>query len=220
MTQKRHNYIVMRHGESTANVKHIMITDPSVDGIEYGLTEKGRKQCKESGDKLRKWMIDNGFTMSNTFIYYSDFQRAKETASIVFDSIFDETGYKPNYKSHFISSKLLRARNYGDLNGLSGMDIIPKFAEVTKYDKIDPNHNKYNVESFNNALNRTKQFVINMEEKAMQNNENRKLIIMVSHAMASQALQTWFHNNNKVPEPMSNGEFRDLSRLIQNASKL
>ena len=214
----------MRHGESTANVKHIMITDLNVDGIEYGLTEKGRKQCKESGDKLKCWMEECGFTMDNTYIYYSDFQRAKESAMIVFECIFGSDSKNTEYfDSHFIASKSLRARNYGDLNGLSGMNMIQKFGEVSKYDKINPNHTKFNVESFNNALKRTKQFVVDMEQTTIDNynNQEKKLIIMVSHAMASQALQTWFQNNNNtLPNPMQNGEYRDLSLLSKTVSKL
>lgn len=237
MRQTRHHYVVMRHGESTANVKHIMITDPKVDGEEYGLTEKGRKQCIESGHKLKKLMDNLGFDSGNTYIYYSDFERTRQTASIVYNIMLypdDEYDWdkesidfwRNHHEYHCVPSKLLRARNYGDLNGLSGLDIMSKFAEITKYDKIDPNHNKYNVESFNNALDRTKQFVINMEEKGIKNNESKKLIIMVSHAMASQALQTWFQNKNnnndknKVPQPMQNGEFRDLSLLTKTVSKL
>lgn len=165
-------------------------------------------------------MIDHGFDRYNTYIYYSDFQRTKESALEITDDIFEWKTWSGDKESideyfnhlhfHCLPSKLLRARNYGELNGLYGKDMISKFEEITKHDQIDPNHTKYNVESFNDAVNRTKQFVINMENQGRENKDKKRLIIMVTHAMAAQALQTWFQNNHKIPEPMKNGEFRFL----------
>eukprot|EP01084_Bolivina_argentea_P248861 416376_1 len=116
----RYHYIVMRHGESTTNVSHLMITDSKVDGIEHGLTDNGKNQCKLSAKNIKTLIDKYGYSLDDVYIYYSDFQRAKESALIVFEHLFGVKNNDINYKKHFIPSKLLRARNYGDLNGKKG----------------------------------------------------------------------------------------------------
>ena len=217
----RHHYLVMRHGESTTNVNHVMITDPKIDGPQYGLTDLGKKQCEASGAVMRAYIQKSGYSLDDIFIHYSDFERTKQSALIVFNCVFGENAKDSKYaRLHFKPSKALRARNYGDLNGLSGTKMMQKFVEISNMDKINPNHATYNVESFNDSMNRIKQFVIHMEEEAIKNNEKKKLIIIVSHAMSSQTLQSWFQINDTIPVPMENGEFRDLSALIKTRAKL
>ena len=213
----RHHYLVMRHGESAANVNHVMITDPKIDGPQYGLTDLGKKQCEASGGIMRAYIQKSGYSLDDIFIHYSDFERTKQSALIVFKSVFGENAMNSKYAHlHFQPSKALRARNYGDLNGSSGTKMMKNFVKISNMDKINPNHTLYNVESFNDSLNRIKQFVIKLEEEAIKNNDKKKLIIIVSHAMSSQTLQSWFQGNATIPVPMENGEFRDLSALLIN----
>ncbi len=72
----QHNRIfIMRHGESLANTKHLIVSDPAVGTVKYGLTAAGERQVRSAaaafpGD-------------ADTVIYASDFLRARETAEIL-----------------------------------------------------------------------------------------------------------------------------------------
>jgi broad specificity phosphatase PhoE len=66
----------MRHGQSKANLKEIIISHPENGLLEkYGLTELGRQQARQSAasSPLTK----------DTLILSSDFSRARQTAEIV-----------------------------------------------------------------------------------------------------------------------------------------
>ncbi|VGO22804.1 histidine phosphatase family protein [Pontiella sulfatireligans] len=69
-------YYACRHGESMANVKGIVISDPAVGTKQYGLTEKGRRQAAATAGKAEGFGAD-------TLIFSSDFKRAAETAEIL-----------------------------------------------------------------------------------------------------------------------------------------
>ena len=66
----------MRHGQSLANLKHLVISSPDNGVKHYGLSALGKKQALESISKNKD--LDK-----NTIIYSSDFKRAIETAEIV-----------------------------------------------------------------------------------------------------------------------------------------
>lgn len=70
------SYYFMRHGQSLANLKHLVISSPDNGVKYYGLSAIGKKQTLESISK-------NKDLNKNTIIYSSDFKRAKETAEIV-----------------------------------------------------------------------------------------------------------------------------------------
>ncbi|KXJ99859.1 MAG: Isoleucine--tRNA ligase 2 [Parcubacteria bacterium OLB19] len=62
-------YLITRHAESKLNTQNTLNVK---DGVENGVTEKGREQIKGLTEKLQSEKID--------FIYYSPLQRTKETA--------------------------------------------------------------------------------------------------------------------------------------------
>jgi isoleucyl-tRNA synthetase len=92
-------YFVMRHGEADHNVASI--ANSSNDNPSY-LTELGKKQAKDSAQKLQDKNI--------TKIYHSPLLRGKETAEIV----ARELGITPE---NVIEDDRLREYNYGDLEG-------------------------------------------------------------------------------------------------------
>ena len=71
-------YFIIRHGESKANVAHILLSHPKEGMVSFGLSLKGKKQVKVSVLKNQKAKILD----SDVIIYSSDFLRAKETAEI------------------------------------------------------------------------------------------------------------------------------------------
>ena len=77
--KKLHNrYFIIRHGESKANVAHILLSHPKEGTVSFGLSAKGKKQVKISVSENKK----NKILDSDVIIYSSDFLRAKETAEI------------------------------------------------------------------------------------------------------------------------------------------
>ncbi|HXU93515.1 MAG TPA: histidine phosphatase family protein [Gallionella sp.] len=64
--------ILVRHGESEANVTHIINDDPA---RAVSLTERGRAQAEEAAGRLRD--------MPFTYAYASEFLRAQQTAEIL-----------------------------------------------------------------------------------------------------------------------------------------
>ena len=46
--QTKNHYLMVRHGESTANVQGLVVTDPAVGCAQYGLTEKGKYQAQQA----------------------------------------------------------------------------------------------------------------------------------------------------------------------------
>lgn len=90
-------YYFMRHGQSLANLKHLVISYPENAINHYGLSAIGKKQVLDSISKSKD--LDK-----NTIIYSSDFKRAKESAEIV-------SSYLKTKKMLF--SKNLRERNLG-----------------------------------------------------------------------------------------------------------
>lgn len=69
-------FLVMRHGESEANVAGLVCSDPEVGIPRYGLTARGREQVRArcEGEALLREV---------TRIHASDFRRARETAELV-----------------------------------------------------------------------------------------------------------------------------------------
>ncbi len=87
--------ILARHGETEENIKGI------IQGQKIGgkLTEKGKEQAKKLAERLKEEKID--------IIYSSDLKRALDTAKEI----------AKYHDVSFITSKELRERNYGNLEG-------------------------------------------------------------------------------------------------------
>ena len=76
-----HNrYLVMRHGESEANVLGIAVGDPQ-RGVEgFPLTDLGRRQAVEAARAFKESYAPS---VNETEIVASDFRRTRETAETV-----------------------------------------------------------------------------------------------------------------------------------------
>jgi broad specificity phosphatase PhoE len=71
----RNNYLLMRHGESEANVSGVIVSDPATGCDRFGLTEQGLQQISDSAKGFRWDAI--------TQIVCSDFLRTLQTAQLV-----------------------------------------------------------------------------------------------------------------------------------------
>jgi broad specificity phosphatase PhoE len=96
------SYLLMRHGESEANVTGVIVSDPKIGCEGFGLTEHGVKQITASV---------HGFTgEAITRIVCSDFLRTVQTAQLVADIL---NLPKPEQE------KGLRERFFGKWDGMS-----------------------------------------------------------------------------------------------------
>uniref|UniRef100_A0A0G4FQI6 Phosphoglycerate mutase (2,3-diphosphoglycerate-dependent) n=1 Tax=Chromera velia CCMP2878 TaxID=1169474 RepID=A0A0G4FQI6_9ALVE len=117
--------ILVRHGQSEANVLKIISCDPTVSVHQHGLTEVGRQQAKETASQLLKLIEEKYGENTTVHILTSDFKRARETACELLE-IFKEGGLQPSLSL----KEGLRERSFGRLNGES----TDKYEEVWKLD--------------------------------------------------------------------------------------
>ena len=101
----KNRYLLMRHGESTANVLGVISSHPSNALFGAGLSAKGHRQVTERCERLRT-EIQRDFAV----IYSSDFRRTRESAEIAARVLGLPTP---------IALPLLRERSFGALEGLS-----------------------------------------------------------------------------------------------------
>ncbi|MCP4135329.1 MAG: histidine phosphatase family protein, partial [bacterium] len=145
--------------ESKANVAGIIVSDPKIGTTDYGLTDLGRKQIKDS------------FQPNNiTKIYSSDFLRARETAQIAAQlcSI-----------NHIEYTHLLRERYFGDHDGKPDKH----YGTVWQEDQNNPDNTNNNVESPNSVKERVFGLIKECEKK-----HKNETILFVSHGDALQIL--------------------------------
>lgn len=149
-------YFGMRHGESTANVDGLIISDPKTGLDNYGLTEIGKKQVVESVEKHPEL---NRYAK----IYCSDFKRAKETANIAQETL---------NASEVIIATELRERYFGELEGAHHKN----YEKVFEHDVKDHEHTMYNVEPVSQVIERTTGLI-----QLLENTYTEETILLVSH---------------------------------------
>ncbi|CAF4355479.1 unnamed protein product, partial [Rotaria sordida] len=74
----RNKYFGVRHGESEANVAHLISSNPQIGIESHGLSPYGRLQVIEN----TKLFLQNNSSNKSYIIIASDFRRARETADI------------------------------------------------------------------------------------------------------------------------------------------
>jgi probable phosphoglycerate mutase len=189
-------YFALRHGESKANILGIILSDPKSGTVDFGLSDKGKEEIRESVKKS----LEKGILDKDTIIVSSDFTRARESAEIA--RIVLGT-------NKFIISKNLRERNFGDFEKMKDSN----YKKVWNYDKLNPNHKIKNVESANEVLARVIDLILNLEKRFIG-----KKILLVSHGDVLQILQTGFlktyaSKHREIPH-LNTSEIRELKLNI------
>ena len=162
-TKKSGNkYFVMRHGETENNVKSIVNADPTGNG----LTEKGRKEVRQSAHALKRVGID--------VIYASPFLRTKETAELVADAL-------GLVHSAIITDDRLHELNFGSLSGKSLANFFAyRDAQSSPYTVPMPDG-----ESYVDAKRRFGDFIYEIE-----NTLKDKRVLIVTHGIGLESLTT------------------------------
>lgn len=176
-------YFAMRHGQSEANIEGVIASDPNIGCHQYGLTEVGRQQVRDS---LQNQSILNN---DDIFIISSDFLRAKQTAEITHNLL--NTQHPIEYSTN------LRERFFGELNGQND----EHYQDVWNLDKNNADHQEFDAESANQVVARVAALINQLEAEYTD-----KYFLLVAHGDVLQLLQTWFQR-------VSASEHRELPHL-------
>jgi broad specificity phosphatase PhoE/GNAT superfamily N-acetyltransferase len=160
-------YAAMRHGQSKANVRGIIVSriETDRDG-DYGLSEQGRQQALAAAR-------DCGLP-GDTVICSSDFARARQTAEIVREQL----GAAP-----VMLAEALRERNFGAWEGTGAVN----YARVWAADAADSAHPGGDVEPAAAVLDRVTAFVAELERRYRGRD-----VLLVSHGDTLQILEAGF----------------------------
>lgn len=153
-------------------------------------------------------------------IFSSDFTRAKETASLLAQSLVDSE--IPIYNNDIVLETRLRERFFGELNG--GSD--DQYQNVWDVDCMDPNHNKFGVESANDVLERTTKLITELDDMLSLDGggggggdeKKRWKVVLVAHGDVLQIMQTGFlkhedASRHRSLEHLETATIRELTLL-------
>ena len=164
----RNRYVGLRHGESEANLARIVLSDPAVGTVRYGLSERGRAQVRESVGAAASELGPQARVLS------SDFTRTRETAELAAEVL----------GAGAVELEIaLRERFFGAWEGTSNEN----YQRVWARDAEDPEHEDEGVESAAAVVERVAGLVARLEA-----GHEGETFVLVSHGDALQLLQTAF----------------------------
>ncbi len=197
-TQYSNRYFLMRHGESLANRRGLIISSPENALNNYGLTARGAEQAMQAALSTRLGR--------DTIIVSSDYQRALETAEIM-RSVIDAP-------APISTDEYLRERFFGQYERRED----DHYQEVWNHDVAHPDDEKNGVESVTATLTRTLQVITRLEHQF-----NDRSILLVGHGDVLQILLAYHHNIkprfHRSLCSLGNADIRSLAKLPTQLSK-
>lgn len=185
-------YYLMRHGESLANRRGLIVSHPDNALNNYGLTPRGAEQVMNASLKTRLG--------SDTIIVSSDFLRAKETAEIVASVL--SCSNPPQYDER------LRERNFGNWELTEHIN----YEMVWQDDVNHPSKTNNKVESVGDVLKRSLSVL-----KSLDQRYQGQRILLVGHGDVLQILLAHYHNINprfhRSLSSIANADLRSLAKL-------
>ncbi len=191
--KKRNNrYFLLRHGESLANRRGLIVSHPSNALQDYGLTAKGAEQVMQAALTTR--------LNSDTVIVSSDFKRAAESAEIMHSVLACKDDIKYDVQ--------LRERNFGDWE----LSDHSNYEKVWKNDINSPAQSQNNVEPVDHVLERGVSLIESLEQGYTD-----RSILLVGHGDVLQILLSHHHNINprfhRSLSAIGNADIRSLAKL-------
>lgn len=147
----------MRHGEAKSNTGDFISADPKDENY---LTDKGKKEVVETGERLKENKID--------LIISSDFVRTKETAEIMADKLGLD-------KTQIIFDERLREINVGDFAGKTWVEYNEAYGSPLN---LLFNHLPTGGENYNDIRKRVMSLLFELDEKYQNKN-----ILVISHGL-------------------------------------
>lgn len=130
----RNKILLVRHGESEANVSGVISSDPALSTVQHGLTDVGRAQARAAAETVRE--LAASADASTIRIYASDFLRTRQTAHELAHALGAST-------DTVVEDVRLRERYFGDYNGGSA-DL---YHTIWAHDASSAHHTHANCES-------------------------------------------------------------------------
>ncbi|MFT5572063.1 MAG: broad specificity phosphatase PhoE [Cryomorphaceae bacterium] len=197
--QLNNRYYLMRHGESLANQRGIIVSHPENALHHYGLTTLGAEQVTKRAESTR---LDH-----NTIIISSDYARARDTAEIMSDVL--------DCAAKVELEPLLRERDFGEFE----LQDQQYYQTVWKNDLQQPEITHHGVEMVNMVTSR----VIKLRAKLEQRFCDRQ-ILLVGHGDVLQMTLAQCHGINprfhRSLVHIGNAEIRSMVKLNAGVSKL
>lgn len=188
----KNRYYVLRHGESVANRKGLIVSHPENALTQYGLTTQGAEQVMRTAASTR---LDEG-----TVIISSDYLRAYETAQILHGIVSVDQPVQTDER--------LRERNFGHLE----LQDHQNYEAVWQADALE--RSMPGIESVKDVLCRALSLVNELDRRF-----NGKTILLVGHGDVLQILLAYFRgvepHHHRTLKPIRNAEIRSLLSLSQ-----
>lgn len=161
--------VLLRHGESEANVAGIVVSKPENGVNGYGLTAAGREQARSAAAEILRLSAGRRVVLAS-----SDFKRAAETA----DEVEAALRGKADVSRETVVG--VRERGFGELELCTG----ERYAEVWALDAGDAGHTALGAESVRSVARRAVASV----RGAVARNPGAAVVV-VSHGDTLQILQ-------------------------------
>lgn len=194
------DFVVLRHGQSEANVAGVIASNPEIACARYGLSVTGIVQAAAAGQRIvelyHRGPKENAKPESvyqGLAVVASDFRRARETAEAVqqaavaagdislYQQDDDDDGDRGS--GGVVLDVRLRERGFGAWDG--GSDT--NYRTVWEDDRLDSAHTVNGVESVDSVMRRVTACVQEWNDRL-----RNYLIVLVAHGDVLQILQTAF----------------------------
>ena len=189
ITKLRNHYYLMRHGESLANQRGIIVSHACNAKDKFGLTSRGSEQVTQAALTSQ---LDQ-----RTVIITSDYKRARETAEIM--------GTVLDVALKIEDSLLLRERNFGNWE----LQSDEYYDKVWQQDVKEPLLAQNGVETVRNVATRTTDLLQSLESRFQD-----QAILLVGHGDVLQILSALQQDINprfhRSLAAMGNAEIRLL----------
>ncbi|MEM7259474.1 MAG: histidine phosphatase family protein [Pseudomonadota bacterium] len=183
----------LRHGQSTANTRHQIASDPATATRDFGLSSTGRQQVRDT--LATQTVLD-----SSCQIITSDFLRASQTAALTHEILQCHQSVRVD--------KRLRERYFGDWEATSG----DNYHKVWEMDAHDASHTEANVEAVTHVAARLTDLVQSMEQSVEQ-----QTFLLVSHGDPLQILECLLTGRNLSEHrklvPLETAELRSFDTI-------
>ncbi|MFT4609605.1 MAG: putative phosphoglycerate mutase [Cellvibrionaceae bacterium] len=176
MKKFNNHYLIMRHGESEANVAGLIVSDPAIGCKNFGLTDAGRRQVVAS---ISDYQLQNSTTKQVagrpiSKVICSDFLRTTETANLSTQTLFlSAPQIEPG----------LRERFFGDWEGKSDIH----YPEIWALDDDAQSQAAQQIESVDEVRQRGLAVIEKLDAQFSE-----EVILLVSHGDMLQILLTAF----------------------------
>lgn len=185
-------YFLLRHGESVANKRGLIVSHAAHALSDFGLTSRGAEQVLDSAIKTR--------LNQSTLIISSDYLRARESADI-FHSVI-------GCHSNIVYDKRLRERNFGKWE----LQDHTNYESIWEADLVAPETPGDQVESVYSVLSRVQSLISDVEQE-----HEKRSVLLVGHGDVLQILLAHHHNINarfhRSVSHIANADIRSLSKL-------